>query len=55
MAGPKDEPPSESEATRTQAEQVLRTAREPEGVTYREVDAGAVQGVWCEPDAMALG
>ncbi|WP_199923709.1 AMP-binding protein [Streptomyces cellulosae] len=24
-------------------------AREPEGVTYREVDAGGVLGIWCEP------
>lgn len=55
MAVPKGEPPSASEAARIQAEQVLLTAREPEGVTCREVDAGGVQGIWCAPDDMALG
>ncbi|MDX3611978.1 alpha/beta hydrolase [Streptomyces europaeiscabiei] len=43
------EPPSELDAARIQAEQVHLAAREPEGVTYREVDAGGVLGIWCEP------
>ncbi|MET7655400.1 MULTISPECIES: alpha/beta hydrolase [unclassified Streptomyces] len=42
-------PPSELDAARIQAEQVHLAAREPEGVTYREVDAGGVLGIWCEP------
>ncbi|GAB3014066.1 alpha/beta hydrolase [Streptomyces pseudoechinosporeus] len=42
-------PPSEVDAARIQAEQVHLAAREPEGVTYREVDAGGVFGIWCEP------
>ncbi|MFI5477022.1 alpha/beta fold hydrolase [Streptomyces cacaoi] len=42
-------PPSELDAARIQAEQVHLAAREPEGVTYREVDAGGVPGIWCEP------
>ncbi|WP_405718652.1 alpha/beta hydrolase [Streptomyces sp. NBC_01537] len=42
-------PESELDATRTRVESVHLTAREPEGVTYREVDAGGVLGIWCEP------
>ncbi len=42
-------PPSELDTARIQAEQVHLEAREPEGVTYREVDAGGVLGIWCEP------
>ncbi|WP_328342031.1 alpha/beta hydrolase [Streptomyces violaceus] len=42
-------PPSELDAARIQAEQVHLAAREPEGVTYREVDAGGVLGIWCDP------
>jgi len=41
--------PSELDAARIQAEQIHLAAREPEGVTYREVDAGGVPGIWCEP------
>jgi hypothetical protein len=55
MAVPKGEPPSASEAARIQPEQILLTARDPEGVTCREVDARAVRGIWCGPDDMALG
>jgi hypothetical protein len=44
-----ENPPSEVDAARIQAEQVHLAAREPEGVTYREVDAGGVLGIWCEP------
>ncbi|WP_406213146.1 hypothetical protein [Streptomyces canus] len=40
---------SELDAARIQAEQVHLAAREPEGVTYREVDAGGVPGIRCEP------
>ncbi|MFJ8024614.1 alpha/beta hydrolase [Streptomyces sp. NPDC096311] len=42
-------PESELDATRTRVESVHLKAREPEGVTYREVDAGGVLGMWCEP------
>lgn len=42
-------PASELDAMRTVSEGVHATAREPEGVTYREVDAGGVLGIWCEP------
>ncbi|MFF2510268.1 alpha/beta hydrolase [Streptomyces sp. NPDC058086] len=42
-------PESELDATRTRVESVHLKAREPEGVTYREVDAGGVLGIWCEP------
>ncbi|WDV57069.1 hypothetical protein PV963_01955 [Streptomyces coeruleorubidus] len=42
-------PESEVDAMRTRVESVHLTAREPEGVTYREVDAGGVLGIWCEP------
>ncbi|MCF4121119.1 alpha/beta hydrolase [Antribacter sp. KLBMP9083] len=42
-------PESEVEAMRIVTESVHLTAREPEGVTYREVDAGGVPGIWCEP------
>ncbi|MFF7655876.1 alpha/beta hydrolase [Streptomyces sp. NPDC007983] len=42
-------PESELDAIRTRSESVHLTAREPEGVTYREVDAGGVLGIWCEP------
>ncbi|MFF9808059.1 alpha/beta hydrolase [Streptomyces coeruleorubidus] len=42
-------PESEVDAIRTRSESVHLTAREPEGVTYREVDAGGVLGIWCEP------
>jgi len=42
-------PESEVDAIRTRSELVHLTAREPEGVTYREVDAGGVLGIWCEP------
>ncbi|MFC4507711.1 MULTISPECIES: alpha/beta hydrolase [Streptomyces] len=42
-------PESELDATRTRVESVHLKAREPEGVTYREVDAGGVRGIWCEP------
>ncbi len=45
----RQKPPSEVDAARIQAEQVHLAAREPEGVTYREVDAGGVPGIWCEP------
>ncbi|WP_405560504.1 alpha/beta hydrolase [Streptomyces canus] len=40
---------SELDAARIQAEQVQLAAREPEGVTYPEVDAGGVPGIRCEP------
>ncbi|MEV3908153.1 alpha/beta hydrolase [Streptomyces canus] len=42
-------PESELDAMRIVSESVHLTAREPEGVTYREVDAGGVLGIWCEP------
>ncbi|WP_326671536.1 alpha/beta hydrolase [Streptomyces canus] len=42
-------PESELDAMRIVSEGVHLTAREPEGVTYREVDAGGVLGIWCEP------
>ncbi|WP_406390665.1 alpha/beta hydrolase [Streptomyces sp. NBC_00882] len=42
-------PDSELDAMRIVSESVHLTAREPEGVTYREVDAGGVLGIWCEP------
>jgi acetyl esterase/lipase len=42
-------PESELDAMRIVSEGVHLTAREPEGVTYREVDAGGVPGIWCEP------
>ncbi|MDI5913295.1 MULTISPECIES: alpha/beta hydrolase [Streptomyces] len=42
-------PESELDATRTRVESSHLMAREPEGVTYREVDAGGVLGIWCEP------
>ncbi|MGA6223134.1 alpha/beta hydrolase [Streptomyces umbrinus] len=42
-------PESELDAMRTRVESVHLKAREPEGVTYREVDAGGVLGIWCEP------
>ncbi|WP_307840996.1 alpha/beta hydrolase [Streptomyces sp. GESEQ-4] len=42
-------PESELDAMRIVAEGVHLKAREPEGVTYREVDAGGVLGIWCEP------
>ncbi|MET9790572.1 alpha/beta hydrolase [Streptomyces canus] len=42
-------PDSELDAMRIVSEGVHLTAREPEGVTYREVDAGGVLGIWCEP------
>ncbi|MFD3499463.1 alpha/beta hydrolase [Streptomyces sp. NPDC058676] len=42
-------PESEVDAIRTRSELVHLTTREPEGVTYREVDAGGVLGIWCEP------
>ncbi|MCZ0985939.1 alpha/beta hydrolase [Streptomyces diastatochromogenes] len=42
-------PEPELDATRTRVESVHLRAREPEGVTYREVDAGGVLGIWCEP------
>ncbi|WP_328784783.1 alpha/beta hydrolase [Streptomyces canus] len=42
-------PESELDANRTRVESSHLMAREPEGVTYREVDAGGVLGIWCEP------
>ncbi|WP_343243931.1 alpha/beta hydrolase [Streptomyces sp. SID13726] len=42
-------PESEVDALRTRVESVHLKAREPEGVTYKEVDAGGVLGIWCEP------
>ncbi|MCX4852909.1 alpha/beta hydrolase [Streptomyces canus] len=42
-------PESELDAMRIVSEGVHLTARESEGVTYREVDAGGVLGIWCEP------
>lgn len=42
-------PESELDALRTRVETVHLTASEPEDVTYREVDAGGVPGIWCEP------
>lgn len=42
-------PESELDAMRIVSEGVHLKAREPEGVTYREVDAGGVPGIWCEP------
>lgn len=42
-------PESELDAIRTRVESSPLMAREPEGVTYREVDAGGVLGIWCEP------
>ncbi|MEU0247729.1 alpha/beta hydrolase [Streptomyces sp. NPDC006235] len=42
-------PESELDAMRIVSESVHLKAREPEGVTYREVDAGGVAGIWCEP------
>jgi pimeloyl-ACP methyl ester carboxylesterase len=42
-------PESELDAMRIVSEGVHLAAREPEGVTCREVDAGGVPGIWCEP------
>ncbi|MEV0643234.1 alpha/beta hydrolase [Streptomyces sp. NPDC050619] len=42
-------PESELDTNRTRVESSHLMAREPEGVTYREVDAGGVLGIWCEP------
>lgn len=42
-------PQSELEIIRNRVEGMHRAASEPEGVLYREVDAGGVAGIWCEP------
>lgn len=42
-------PESELDAMRTRVETVHLTASEPEDVTYQEVDAGGVPGIWCRP------
>jgi len=42
-------PESEIDALRTRVESVHLRASEPEGVTYREVNAGGVPGIWCQP------
>jgi len=42
-------PESELDAIRTRVESVHLAASEPEDVTYREVTAGGVPGIWCQP------
>src|SRR5207244_3831612 len=41
-------PESEIDALRTRVESVHLRASEPEAVTYREVNAGGVPGIWCQ-------
>ncbi|KQT68990.1 MULTISPECIES: alpha/beta hydrolase [unclassified Aureimonas] len=42
-------PPNEIEAVRIGAERLHLAASEPEGVTYREVDAKGVPAIWVQP------
>jgi acetyl esterase/lipase len=42
-------PEAELDAMRTRVESTHLMSSEPEGVTYREVDAGGVPGIWCQP------
>ncbi|SDZ47746.1 alpha/beta hydrolase [Herbiconiux ginsengi] len=41
--------PTELDIRRNATENLHRAASEPEGVTYREVDANGVFGIWAEP------
>jgi acetyl esterase/lipase len=52
-------PDSPLTAVRHAAESIHQASREPEGVTYAEVDAGGVEALWCiptdsAPDAVLL-
>ncbi|SDZ47647.1 alpha/beta hydrolase [Herbiconiux ginsengi] len=42
-------PPTELEVNRALVEANHRMATEPENVTYRDIDAGGVPAIWCEP------
>lgn len=42
-------PPTELDNTRNRLEGLHRAATEPEGVTYRDVDADGVPGIWVQP------
>src|SRR5437870_3439216 len=42
-------PESELDAMRSRVESVHLTSPEPENVTYRDVVAGGVPGIWCQP------
>jgi acetyl esterase/lipase len=42
-------PEGELDAVRTRVESVHLTTSEPESVTYRDVIAGGVPGIWCQP------
>lgn len=42
-------PPNEIDAIRIGAERLHLAASEPEGVTYREVDANGVPAIWAQP------
>lgn len=42
-------PATQLESLRLRSERLHRAASEPEGVTYREVDAGGVPAIWVEP------
>jgi acetyl esterase/lipase len=42
-------PESELDAIRSRVESVHLTSPEPENVTYRDVIAGGVPGIWCQP------
>ena len=42
-------PPTPLETKRSMSERLHRGATEPEGVTYREVDANGVPGIWVQP------
>lgn len=49
LLGSSSGPPSDLEIARNRAEGMHQAASEPTGVTYEEVSAGGVPGIWVEP------